>query len=95
MSSPVVSCYADALLCHHEKNYLLNYPMEFKPLFYKRYTVYSETEKNYPFLIRLLPKKKKWSVNYCLQKTYFYRFGHALFELSSIGKENEKHIDLN
>ena len=34
---PLGPTYANIFMCHHEKNWLQNCPLNFKPLFYKRY----------------------------------------------------------
>jgi len=37
MGSPIGPSYANAFLCYHERKWLQDCPLEFKPLFYKRY----------------------------------------------------------
>ncbi|XP_037800345.1 uncharacterized protein LOC119595258 [Penaeus monodon] len=37
MVSPIGPSYANAFLCYHERKWLQDCPLEFKPLFYKRY----------------------------------------------------------
>ena len=37
MGSPLGPSYANAFLCHHEKSWLDSCPLDFKPIFYRRY----------------------------------------------------------
>ena len=37
MGSPLEPSLTNAFLCHHETNWLNNFPEKFKPVFYKRY----------------------------------------------------------